>query len=141
MDRKRIKQIIKEELRRVLKEEAGEEGQSGPDPKKPNTDIDIGDRTESEKEEENIIGAAIEWGAQLTTVKYRQFLQDLIDHETNKALYSELQLTTSMILRQGSGFNDIRRAKKLTDIYNGLHGRRLSHILINSGYEYEPYQH
>lgn len=145
MDAKRVRTIIKEELRKVLKEEeygmeSASKQQSIPLPKK-NTNTDVGKTTEQEMEWENLLTSARGWGDELTTVNYRQFLQNIQEDPIGKKMYPQIQAITSNVIRMRDRFNDIKQAANLADMYQGKFGQGIQRALVQSGYVYEPYQH
>lgn len=145
MDAKRVRIIIKEELRKALKEEeSGMESvsrqQSIPFPKK-NTNTDVGKKTDQETEWENLLMSARGWGDELTTVNYRQFLQNTQEDPIGKKMYPQIQAIVSNVVRLRDNFNDIKQAAMLADIYQGKFGEGLKRAIIQSGYVYEPFDH
>lgn len=149
MNEKQLKRIILEEIQRVLSEEVlppaprnpptAVSMQSQQRPPAPNTISDTGQMTRQEKAESQVINLMKAWGKQLTTVKYRQFLQDclgFVKNNSNSPFYRKILLVTQNAIDNKSNYKD---ALFLYDLATGDEpavgkDMRFSQALIESGY-------
>lgn len=136
-----LKKIIIEEIKKALKEgglppishPVLHGGQSRQRPPAPNIDYDTGKMTRQEIDQEFYIYNMLEWGKQLTTVEYRQFLQDCGDAiGYNTPLYEKIRNATANAIGKKGNIKD---ALFLDSIYNGREGPRIQRYLTNSGYD------
>ena len=130
MDTNKIRKIILEELKKVLKE-------------MDEPAIDVGGRTTQEQEAHNLQMAVGTWAEQLTTIKYRQFLQqclDILEYELGKQKaaprYAQLlaNIQDAVSKKENCSY---QTAFYFDQMYN--RGGEFKQALVNSGYK--PWEH